>query len=61
MRMRKKKHREERIENCKELLTGEFETFRYDFKSLFENKENEVHIVGCGYDSKKKVVFFTLK
>ena len=49
MRMRKKKHREERIENCKDLLTGEFETFRSDFKNLFENKESEVHIeIGCG-------------
>ncbi|MBR2917020.1 MAG: tRNA (guanosine(46)-N7)-methyltransferase TrmB [Clostridia bacterium] len=49
MRMRKKKHREERIENCKELLTGEFENFRGDFGRLFENKGNEVHIeIGCG-------------
>ncbi len=49
MRMRKKKHREERIENCKELLTGEFENFRDDFGRLFENKKNEVHIeIGCG-------------
>ena len=49
MRMRRKKHREERIENCGEYLAGNFEDFRDDFKSIFENKSGEVHIeIGCG-------------
>lgn len=49
MRMRRKKHREERIENCGEYLAGNFEDFRDDFKSIFENKDGEVHIeIGCG-------------
>ncbi len=49
MRMRRKKHREERIENCGEYLAGNYEDFRDDFKSIFENKDGEVHIeIGCG-------------
>lgn len=47
--MRRKKHREERIENCREYLIGDMESFCRNFKSAFENPENEVHIeIGCG-------------
>ena len=49
MRMRRKKHREDRIENCGEYLAGNIEDFRDDFKSIFDNKDGEVHIeIGCG-------------
>ena len=49
MRMRRKKHREERIANCGELLAGNIEDFRNDFRSIFDNKEGEIHIeIGCG-------------
>ncbi|MBE7012042.1 MAG: tRNA (guanosine(46)-N7)-methyltransferase TrmB [Ruminococcaceae bacterium] len=49
MRMRRKKHREDRIENCREYLAGNVDDFRNDFKSIFDNKDNEIHIeIGCG-------------
>ena len=49
MRMRRKKHREERIANCGELLAGTIEDFRNDFRGIFDNKDGEIHIeIGCG-------------
>ena len=49
MRMRRKKHREERIANCGEFLAGNIEDFRNDFRSIFDNKDGEIHIeIGCG-------------
>lgn len=48
MRMRKKKHREDRIENCKEYQIENLEAFREDPCSVFPNP-GPIHIeIGCG-------------
>jgi len=48
MRMRRKKHREERIENCSELLINDFANYAGDLKEIFEN-DNPIRIeIGCG-------------
>ncbi len=49
MRMRKKKHREERIERCSAYLAGKPEDFRDDLGNIFSGSEKEIHIeIGCG-------------
>lgn len=48
MRMRRKKHREERMENCSELIINNILDFKDDIKGVFENG-NPLHIeIGCG-------------
>ncbi len=48
MRMRKKKHREERIENCKAYQIENMETFLENPDSVFPKKQ-PIHIeIGCG-------------
>ncbi len=48
MRMRKKKHREERLENCKAYQITDLEAFLADPDSAFPQKQ-PIHIeIGCG-------------
>ncbi len=48
MRMRRKKHREERIENCGEMLIEDILAYKEDIKSVF-GEEKPLHIeIGCG-------------
>ncbi len=48
MRMRRKKHREERIDACSELLIANIEDYKKDIKSVFGN-DKPLHIeIGCG-------------
>lgn len=49
MRMRRKKHREERLENCSEYILDDVLKYKNDLKSIFPNKRKELHIeIGCG-------------
>lgn len=49
MRMRKKKHREERIARCCEYLAGDAEELCKDLGKAFGESRNEIHIeIGCG-------------
>lgn len=49
MRMRRKKHREERIERCSAYLAGDTESFRDDLGKIFGGSDREIHIeIGCG-------------
>ena len=49
MRMRRKKHREERIERCGAYLAGELEDYKDDLGKIFPGSDNELHIeIGCG-------------
>jgi len=48
MRMRRKKHREERMENCSELLINDIAEFSDDIGRIFDN-DNPIRIeIGCG-------------
>lgn len=48
MRMRKKKHREDRLSACADLFTESLETYENSLKPLFEN-DNPIHAeIGCG-------------
>lgn len=48
MRMRKKKHREERLEACADLLIYEIDEYKDDLKKIFNN-DNPIHLeLGCG-------------
>ena len=48
MRMRKKKHREDRLEACKDLFIENFESYKNDLSAIFGNS-NTIHIeIGCG-------------
>lgn len=48
MRMRRKKHREERMENCGELMIKDILEYKEDIKAVFEN-DKPLHIeIGCG-------------
>ena len=48
MRMRKKKHREERLEACSDLILYSLDEYKHNLKGIFEN-ENPLHIeLGCG-------------
>ncbi len=49
MRMRRKKHREERIERCGAYLAGDAENYKEDLGCIFDEPEHELHIeIGCG-------------
>lgn len=48
MRMRKKKHREDRLEACNHLFIENFEQYKNNLKAIFGN-DNPIHIeIGCG-------------
>ncbi len=48
MRMRRKKHREDRMENCSELIIKDITAYKNDIKSVFEN-DALLHLeIGCG-------------
>ena len=48
MRMRRKKHREERMENCSDLMVKDILEYKTDIKSVF-NEDKPLHIeIGCG-------------
>lgn len=48
MRMRKKKHREDRLDACAYLFAQSLETYEKSLKPLFEN-DNPIHVeIGCG-------------
>lgn len=48
MRMRRKKHREDRMESCSELIITNIEDYKNDIKSIFDN-DNPVRMeIGCG-------------
>ena len=48
MRMRRKKHREERIDACSELLITNIEDYKNDIKSIFGNDKPLRLEIGCG-------------
>ncbi len=48
MRMRRKKHREERMENCSNLVIKDIFEYKTDLKAIFDRKA-PLHIeIGCG-------------
>ena len=48
MRMRRKKHREERMEACSELLIEDITVFKNDIGKIFDN-DKPIHMeIGCG-------------
>lgn len=48
MRMRRKKHREDRMENCSELILKDITEYKNDIKSAFGN-DKPLHMeIGCG-------------
>lgn len=48
MRMRRKKHREERLESCSEYIIGDIGAYLTDIKSVFDT-DKPLHIeIGCG-------------
>lgn len=48
MRMRRKKHREERMENCSELLINDITMYKDDLKAVFGNEKPLRIEIGCG-------------
>ncbi len=48
MRMRRKKHREERIEACSELIVENIESYKNDIKKVFGNDKPLRIEIGCG-------------
>lgn len=49
MRMRRKKHREERLAACSEYIVENIMDYKYDMKAVFKNKRKPLHIeIGCG-------------
>lgn len=48
MRMRRKKHREERLENCSEYIINNIEDYKDDIKKIFGNDKKLCMEIGCG-------------
>ncbi len=48
MRMRRKKHREERLSNCSELIIEDITQYRSDLKAVFGNDKPVRIEIGCG-------------
>ena len=49
MRMRKKKHREERLEKCRSYIIDDIMQYKNDLKAIFSNKRTPLHLeIGCG-------------
>lgn len=52
MRMRRKKHREQRLDNCSDYIISNITDYKNDIKSIFPNKRKPLHIeIGCGKGS----------
>jgi len=48
MRMRKKKHREERLSECSAYFIDDFSLIKDDIKNVFDNN-NPIYLeIGCG-------------
>ena len=48
MRMRKKKHLKERLENCSDIIINDIEELKNDIKSVFSS-DKPLHLeIGCG-------------
>lgn len=49
MRMRRKKHREERLENCSDIIIPDITKYKDDIGAIFSGSEKPLHIeIGCG-------------
>lgn len=49
MRMRRKKHREERLESCSQIIINDILKYADDIKSVYGASEKPLHIeIGCG-------------
>ena len=48
MRMRRKKHREERMECCSELMIKDILEYKYDIKAVFDEDKPLYIEIGCG-------------
>lgn len=48
MRMRRKKHREERLENCSEYIINNIEDYKDDIKKIFGDDKKLCMEIGCG-------------
>lgn len=48
MRMRKKKHLDERLENCSDIIIYDMEPYNGDIKSVFEDDKPLYMEIGCG-------------
>ena len=48
MRMRRKKHREERLENCSDIIINDFLLYKNDIKSVFQDDKELRMEIGCG-------------
>ena len=48
MRMRRKKHREERLENCSEYIINNIEDYKDDIKKIFGSDKKLCMEIGCG-------------
>ena len=48
MRMRKKKHLDERLENCSDLIISDITHYNGDIKSVFNNDKPLYMEIGCG-------------
>ncbi len=49
MRMRRKKHREERLSCCGDYIVSNITDYKEDIKAIFKNKRKPLHIeIGCG-------------
>lgn len=46
--MRRKKHREERLENCSEYIINNIEDYKDDIKKIFGNDKKLCMEIGCG-------------
>ena len=52
MRMRRKKHREQRLDNCSDYIISNITDYKNDIKSICPNKRKPLHIeIGCGKGS----------
>lgn len=49
MRMRRKKHREDRLENCSDIIIGNIMDYAKDIGAVFENSKKPLRLeIGCG-------------
>lgn len=49
MRMRRKKHRDERLENCADIVVKDIFDYKADLTKIFADSKNPVHLeIGCG-------------
>lgn len=49
MRMRRKKHRDERLESCADIVIKDIFDYKNDLKEIFTGSQNPLHLeIGCG-------------